>query len=89
MKDFWRQHRKHLIPLPIVLGLGLGSYTAFTFNGWLVLYIAAIFIPLVLGMMEKVRFRWVLLWEMVVLLPVGLIVAVLFGGAILQLFRRS
>lgn len=91
-KDFCIRNRRNLIPVPATLMVAgmIGTYTIAPIP-WqlpLILWIAAIVIPLILGMMEYIRFRWVLLWEIIMLFPIGLIVLILFGSAIIGLFKR-
>lgn len=54
----------------------------------LAVYIIAIILPLVLGMMGKIGFKWVILWELIMFLPIGIILMVFFGGAIIGLLKR-
>ena len=64
------------------------TYNA-TGNIWIILYLAAVFVPVILGMMDIVKFKWVLLWEAIVLFPVTLISMLLFGGFIISLFKKA
>lgn len=75
-----------------ILTIGLiASPIAYKTTGsiWVVLYLAAIFVPLILGLMDRVKFKWVLLWEGIVLLPITIIAMLFFGGFLLALFRKA
>jgi hypothetical protein len=51
-----------------------------------VLYGLAIIFPIILGMADKLEFKWVLLWEAVLLLPVAIVVGL---GLVMLLTHRS
>lgn len=91
-KDFCIRNRRNLISVPATLMVAgmIGTYNIAP-TPWqlpLSIWIAAIIIPLILGMAEKIRFRWVILWEIVMTFPIGLIVLLFFGSAIIGLFKR-
>lgn len=92
-KNWCLKNKTNLIPAPALLGVLAVIYTYHSVGTpWqlpLILWIAAIIIPLILGMAEKVRFRWVLLWEAVMLFPIGLIVMIFFGSAIIGILRKT
>jgi len=49
------------------------------FKGLLITYAMLVIAPLVLGTTNKLRWRWVALWEAIVLLPITLIVLIILG----------
>lgn len=62
--------------------LGLGT-------GWFALWVFAIIVPVILGMMDYIDFKWVILWECIMFLPIGVIIFLIFGGTIISLLRKS
>jgi len=78
LKVWGMEHRK---PLIIILGLaaiGVIILLAFqhlpTWKVWLAIWSTSVITPIVLGMLgRKIEFRWVVLWECVMFLPVVLI----------------
>ncbi len=82
----------HNIAVSSLLAIGGLGGLVFAFNNWGILaalYIALIIIPLLLGMAGQIGFKWVILWEIIMLLPIGIIILIFFGGAILTLFRKG
>lgn len=85
-----KHHNKMTTTSLLTIGL-LTAPIAYKSTGqiWIVIYIAAILIPIILGMMDKVKFKWVLLWEGVLFLPLTLVAMLFFGGFLLTLFRKA
>lgn len=75
-----RLSKKKYFDIAAVAGLGFSTsiFSYLNYGAWTVLYIAAIVIPLILGMAGKVEFKWVILWEIVMFAPVGFVVIILF-----------
>jgi len=61
------------------IDLGTNMFSMPHFGFWSVIYIAAIILPLILGMAGKIGFRWVILWESIMFLPVGIFIVLLIG----------
>lgn len=78
----------------ILLGVGLvavaaGTYTVtnFSVSFYVWLYIITLLLPVIMGMMGKIQMRWVLLWDALLLFPIGLIGMLFFGGALIGAIR--